>query len=62
MSCVLSEDSFKMCIRDRVKGRHDPVIVNRAVVVVESMVALTVLDGLLANMSATMDGIENFYR
>ena len=37
-------------------------IVNRAVVVVESMVALTVLDGLLANMSATMDGIENFYR
>lgn len=46
----------------QVKGRHDPVIVNRAVVVVESMVALTVLDGLLANMSATMDGIENFYR
>ena len=46
----------------QVKGRHDPVIVNRAVVVVESMVALTVLDGILANMSATMDGIENFYR
>ena len=46
----------------QVKGRHDPVIVNRAVVVVESMVALTVLDCLLANMSATMDGIENFYR
>ena len=46
----------------QVKGRHDPVIVNRAVVVVEAMVALTVLDGLLANMSATMEGIEDFDR
>ena len=28
----------------QIKGRHDPIIVPRAVVVVESMVALTVLD------------------
>lgn len=45
-----------------IRGRHDPIIVNRAVVVVESMVALTVLDGLLANMSSTVDGITRFYR
>lgn len=45
-----------------IRGRHDPIIVNRAVVVVESMVALTVLDGLLANMSSTVDGIARFYR
>lgn len=46
----------------QVKGRHDPIIVNRAAVVVEAMTALTILDGLLANMSATMEGIQDFYR
>ncbi len=43
-------------------GRHDPVIVPRAVVVVEAMAAITILDALLTNMSATMEGIEKFYR
>lgn len=46
----------------QIKGRHDPVIVPRAVVVVESMAALTVLDLMLANMGARMDGILGFYR
>ena len=44
-----------------VKGRHDPVIVPRAVVVVECMAAITVLDALLMNMSARLDGIKRFY-
>ena len=44
-----------------IKGRHDPIIVPRAVVVVEAMAALTILDLLLENMSATMAGIESFY-
>ncbi len=44
-----------------IKGRHDPVIVPRAVVVVEAMAAITLLDSLLLNMSATMDGIHKFY-
>ena len=44
-----------------IKGRHDPVIVPRAVVVVEAMAALTVTDALFANMSARMDGIREFY-
>lgn len=45
-----------------VKGRHDPIIVPRAVVVVESMVAMTLLDMLFVNMSARMDKFTNFYR
>lgn len=44
-----------------IKGRHDPVIVPRAVVVVEAMAAITILDALLLNMTATMDGIKKFY-
>jgi len=35
-----------------IKGRHDPIIVPRAVVVVESMVAITLLDMLLINKSS----------
>lgn len=44
-----------------IKGRHDPIIVPRAVVVVESMAALTILDLVLANMSARMDYIKKLY-
>ena len=43
-------------------GRHDPVIVPRAVVVVESMAAVTLVDLLFANMTARMDCIASFYR
>ena len=35
-----------------IKGRHDPIIVPRAVVVVESMAALTILDAMLENMGS----------
>lgn len=48
-------------IEIEIKGRHDPVIVPRAVVVVECMAALTIADALLANMSSTLDGIRKFY-
>ena len=44
-----------------IKGRHDPVIVPRAVVVVESMAALTILDALLLNMTSRLDSIVDFY-
>lgn len=49
-------------IEVEIKGRHDPVIVPRAVVVVECMAALTVADALLANMASTVDGIVKFYQ
>lgn len=45
-----------------VTGRHDPVIVPRAVVVVEAMAALTIADALLVNMSAKLDNIKEFYK
>lgn len=45
-----------------IKGRHDPIIVPRAVVVVESMAAITLVDALFSNMSSQMDKIKNFYR
>ena len=45
-----------------IKGRHDPIIVPRAVVVVESMAAVTLVDALFTNMSARMDSLEMFYQ
>ena len=45
-----------------IKGRHDPIIVPRAVVVVESMAAITIVDVMFANMSARMDSLERFYK
>ncbi|MBO5473602.1 MAG: chorismate synthase [Lachnospiraceae bacterium] len=44
-----------------IKGRHDPIIVPRAVVVVESMAALTVLDALLANAGAKLENLKKIY-
>ncbi|MBQ8632375.1 MAG: chorismate synthase [Lachnospiraceae bacterium] len=45
-----------------IKGRHDPIIVPRAVVVVEAMTALTIADALLVNMHSKLNGIQEFYR
>ena len=45
----------------KIHGRHDPIIVPRAVVVVESMAAVVLLDLLLANISSRMDNIKKFY-
>ena len=45
-----------------ITGRHDPVIVPRAVVVVESMAAITVFDMLLENMTSRISGIVDFYK
>lgn len=45
-----------------IRGRHDPIIVPRAVVVMESMCAITLLDAMLVNLSARMDTLERFYR
>lgn len=46
----------------QIKGRHDPVIVPRAVVVVESMTAMVLVDLLFANMHARMDSLTDFYK
>ena len=44
-----------------IKGRHDPIIVPRAVVVVEAMTALTIADAILLNMHSQLDDIKKFY-
>lgn len=45
-----------------IKGRHDPIIVPRAVVVVESMVAITLTDMLFMSMTSRMDKITEFFQ
>lgn len=47
--------------RIQIKGRHDPIIVPRAVVVVEAMAALTAADLLLMSMSARLDRVREFF-
>ena len=49
-------------IRVRIKGRHDPVIVPRAVVVVEAMAAITLLDMLFASIPSRMDNLIRFFQ
>ncbi len=44
-----------------IHGRHDPIIAPRAVVVVEAMAALTIVDALFINMSAKLDSVKEFY-
>lgn len=44
-----------------IKGRHDPIIVPRAVVVVETMVAATVLDMLMISMTSRLDDMKKFF-
>lgn len=45
-----------------IHGRHDPVVVPRAVVVVEAMAAVTVLDMLLVSMTSRLDMIQLFFQ
>lgn len=45
-----------------IRGRHDPIIVPRAVVVVEAMAALTAADMVLLSMTSRMDRIQEFFR
>ena len=49
-------------VKLEIKGRHDPTIVPRAVVVVESMVAITLFDMVLENMKSKMDNVLKVYK
>ena len=48
-------------IKLSIHGRHDPIIVPRAVVVVEAMTALTLADLLLRNAVSRMNQIKQLY-
>ena len=45
----------------KIHGRHEPVVVPRAVVVVEAMAAITIMDMLLLSMTSRMDRIRDFF-
>jgi len=49
-------------INVNIKGRHDPIIVPRAVVVVETMTAIALVDMLFANMNSKLKNIIEFYK
>ena len=54
-------NTFGENIEIEISGRHDPVIVPRAVVVVESMAAVTLVDLLMQNMSARIEYMKRIY-
>lgn len=45
-----------------IKGRHDPIVVPRAVIVVEAMTAITIADLLLMNMTAKIENLKLIYK
>ena len=45
-----------------IDGRHDPIIVPRAVVVVEAMVALTLADCLIISASSNIDRLKRLFK
>ena len=45
----------------QIKGRHDPVIVPRAVVVVEAMTALTIVDLMMENATSKLQNLKKIY-
>ena len=45
-----------------IKGRHDPVIVPRAVVVVEAMAALTLADALLLGTTSRLEYLQKIWK
>ncbi len=48
-------------IKVNIKGRHDPIIVPRAVVVVEAMTAVTIVDMLFMSMTSKMANIIKYF-
>lgn len=48
-------------IEIEIKGRHDPIIVPRAVVVVEAMAALTIIDAVFENCSSQLEHLITLY-
>ena len=45
-----------------IKGRHDPLIVPRAIVVVECLAGIVTADMILRNMSSKMSDVKRIYK
>lgn len=48
-------------VKITINGRHDPLIVNRAVVVVEAMTAITILDQIFIALTSKLSNLKLFY-
>ena len=48
-------------IEINITGRHDPIIVTRAVVVTEAMAAIVLVDLIFSNMFSNIQNIKDFY-
>jgi len=57
----LTVNKNKENVEIQIEGRHDPVVVPRAVVVVEAMVAITLVDQLFIGMTSQLSKIKAFY-
>jgi chorismate synthase len=44
-----------------IRGRHDPIIVPRAVVVVEAMTGICVLDMMMAGVTSRLDYLKKIW-
>lgn len=58
--CTVNQNGEEIEIQ--IKGRHDPIIVPRAVVVMECMTAITILDALLVGASSKLTTLKDVYR
>lgn len=57
----LTVTSSKEEVSMSIKGRHDPIIGPRAVVVVEAMTALTILDLMMSGACARLENLKKIY-
>lgn len=57
---TVSKDGREITVE--IKGRHDPIIVPRAVVVVEAMTALTIADLMLEGMGSRLEDFQTVWK
>ena len=63
-SISIPQDTINTSLENKnitIKGRHDPFIVPRAIPIIEAMVAITLLDYILINLTKKIDCIKYSY-
>lgn len=64
-SIAIPQDTINSSLENTnitIKGRHDPFIVPRAIPIIESMVAITILDYILMNITKKIDCVKYAYK
>ncbi len=63
-SIAISQDTIDISLENKnikIKGRHDPFIVPRAIPIIEAMVSITLVDYILINMTKKIDCVKYAY-